>query len=135
MKILLDANFLIYCAKQKIDYMREIDEIMKYGYELFIVDNIMQELENLKKKAKKARDKDSAKLALDILKNYIHKNKVKVLETGKTEDGDEAMIKFVDKNKDIQEIGIATADRELKKRLKGKARMFAIRNKRYIELI
>ncbi len=135
MKILLDANFLIYCAKQKIDYMREIDEIMKYGYELFIVDKIMQELKNLRDKAKKARDRDSANLALDILENYIKKHKVQVIKTKESKDGDEAMIDFVNKNKEKQEISVATADKELKKKLKGKARILTIRNKRYVELI
>jgi rRNA-processing protein FCF1 len=134
MKILLDANFLIYCAKQKIDYMREIDEIMKYGYELFIVDKIMQELKNLRNKAKKARDRDSAKLALDILDNYINKNKVQVIKTKESKDGDRAMIDFVNQKKG-EEISIATADKELKKKLKGKARILTIRNKRYVELI
>ena len=36
MKIILDTNFLIYCAKNKLDYIEKITDLLKEDYELVV---------------------------------------------------------------------------------------------------
>jgi rRNA-processing protein FCF1 len=66
-KIILDTNFLVYCAKQKIDYAEEISKLMKNGFELTTISLVVTELEKLTKEEKKLSDRDAAKMALKIL--------------------------------------------------------------------
>jgi len=72
-KIILDTNFLVYCAKQKIDYTEEIANIMKSGFELVTISSVLIELEKLAKEEKKLLDRDAAKMALKILKAGVIK--------------------------------------------------------------
>jgi len=120
MKILLDTNFLVYCAKQKIDYVSE----MPAG-EIVVLSSVVYELEKLAEKAKKARDKEAAKFALFLLK----RNKIKVIET-EGKNADEAITEMADK----QDI-VATLDRGLKEKLKSKARILTIRQGKKLEIL
>ena len=86
-QIILDTNFLVYCAKEKIDYAEEIRMLVTGKYELVTMDMIIKELEKIKKKAKKYIDKQAADLALQLLKT----NKVKILK-GIGEYADKAII-------------------------------------------
>ena len=112
MKIILDTNFLIDCAKFHIDYSQELKE-----YKLFTIKPIVKELEKLIKQKKGTH----AKLALQILK---HKG-IKVLET-KEGHVDDLLV-------DMKGYAIATNDLNLKKRFEGK--IFTIRQKKYIKEI
>jgi rRNA-processing protein FCF1 len=106
MKIILDTNFLIYCAKAKLDYVEEVGNIINEGFELVVPDQVIGELERLKIKAKKGKDKDACDLALKLLKN----NKVKVVKpVGKTVDN--AMVNLA--NEDPKNI-VCTLDREMR---------------------
>jgi len=86
-QIILDTNFLVYCAKEKIDYAEEIRMLIPGKYELVTIDMVIGELEKVKQAAKKYIDKQAANLALQILKA----NKVKILK-GKGEYADKAII-------------------------------------------
>ena len=110
MKIILDTNFLIDCAKFHIDYSQELKE-----HKLFTLNLIVEELEKLIKQKKGTH----AKLALQILK---HKG-IKVL---KTNEGhvDDILV-------NMKGYAVATNDLELKNRFKGK--IFTIRQKKYIK--
>ena len=123
MKIILDANFLVYCAKQKIDYASKFS-----GKKVIVFSPIIKELEKLAEKTRKARDKEAASLALQILQKNIKKKKVKLIKT--REKADKAII-----NAAGREDVVATMDRELKKRLKGKARILSIRKKKKLEIL
>jgi|SRR3989338_324532 len=106
MKILLDTNFLMYCAKEKLDYKEEIDNLMNEKYELLVPEQVLKELNYLKTKAKKGKDKSAASLALQLLKAYKTKS-IKLL--GKNTD--QALLNYVRKNpKSI----IATLDRNMR---------------------
>jgi len=106
MKIILDTNFLIYCAKEKLDYEEEIQNLVNENYELVVPLQVIEELERLKIKTKKGKDKRASDLALQILeKNKIKKVKVE----GKTVD--EGIIKLSKQNK--KNI-TATLDREMR---------------------
>ncbi len=114
MKIILDTNFLIDSAKYHIDYSEELKE-----HDLFILDKTIGELETLinQKKAK------YSKLALEILKQ----KKLEIIKTKEDKDVDTLL-------SETEGYAIATADSELKKRLKGK-KLFIIRQKKYIKEI
>ena len=116
MRIILDANFLVYAARQRIDYLNEF-----YGKEFVVLSCVVKELTKLSHKGK-GKDKESVVLALQILQKNIKNMKIKVLEV----DGwaDDVIVKIARKE-DV----VATMDGELKKRLKGKARILRINGK------
>lgn len=105
-KVILDANFLIYCAEKKIDYANQIAELMGEGYELAVPRLVVRELENLKEKAEKYSDRVAASLALQLLKA----NKVIVFEA-RGRYADEAIINSSRFNV------VATLDEAIRKRV------------------
>lgn len=111
MKIILDTNFLIDCAKYHIDYSKEL-----LGHKLYTLDRIVLELEKLIKQKKGTH----AKLALEILK----KKPVKILKTKENIHVDDILV-------NMEGYAIATNDLNLKKRLK--TEVFTIRQKKYIK--
>ena len=124
-KIVLDTNFLLYCAKYKIDYMQEIENLMTEGYELVTLSQIITELNKIEIDSKKFSERQNASLALKILKH----NNIKILEGIKGEGGDEAIINFIKeelKNRTISSNFIATHDLELVKKVKKIARTITI---------
>lgn len=77
-KVILDTNFLVYCAKQKIDYAEQISELTKGGAELATTAQVVEELEKLKTSSRKYSDRNAAALALKLL----GVNQVEVLKVG-----------------------------------------------------
>ena len=109
MKIILDTNFLIYCAKNKLDYVEEIGNLLNEDYELVVPMQVIEELEKLRNdKFKKVsgKDKDACKLALQLL----GVNKVKKVEV-KGETVDEGIIYLASEDK--KNI-VCTLDREMR---------------------
>ncbi|MBS3079656.1 hypothetical protein J4218_06040 [Candidatus Pacearchaeota archaeon] len=109
MLIILDTNFLIYCAREKLDYVEDIGKLINEGYELVVPKQVINELEKLKEdKTKKVsgRDKEAISLALQLL----GVNNVTIVKTiGKTVD--ESIINLSRKNsKNI----VCTLDREMR---------------------
>ena len=106
MEVILDTNFLIYCAKEKLDYVEELRDLINESYELVVPGQVIEELERLKIKAKKGKDKDASDLALKILKN----NKIKKINpAGKSVD--DAIVNLAKKDK--KNI-VCTLDREMR---------------------
>lgn len=109
MKIILDSNFLIYCSKRKLDYVEEIGNLIKAGFELVVPMQVVEELKKLKEdKFKKVsgKDKDACDLALQLIdKNNIKKVKV----NGKNVD--EGIINL---SKEDKKNIVATLDREMR---------------------
>lgn len=109
MKIILDTNFLIYCTKEKLDYVEEIGDLIDENYEIVVPSQVIEELNRLKIKAKKGKDKDASDLALKILKS----KDIKIIETtGKNVDN--AIINLAEENK--KNI-VCTLDREMRFKL------------------
>lgn len=109
MRILLDTNFVLTCAKQKIDFVSLADEMFDEKIEWVVVEEVLDELKELsKRKGGKIKDKNAAGVGLDILEG---------LEAEK--------IKVSNKNVDIgimnyirgKGIILATLDRSLKKKV------------------
>ena len=109
MKIILDTNFLIYCAKEKLDYVEAISDLINENYEIVAPIQVIAELERLKIKTKKGKDKDACDLALKILKN----NNIKIVNpAGKNVDN--SIINLAQENeKNI----VCTLDREMRWKL------------------
>lgn len=133
MAVILDTNFLLYISKNKIDFVREIDKLCDFAYDLIIPKQVLDELHKISKgKDKKRKDKVAADLALQILGRIAEKDGVLVMDV-KGRDADEAIVNIVKKNHN-KEVIVATMDKELKKRLK-KIKIISVRQKKYLEFI
>lgn len=115
MKIVFDTNFLISAIKFKIFFLEELE-----GNELFIVDKTEDELEKLIKGGK-TQDKQRAKIVLALLK----KKKIKKIVSKPNETVDDTLAR-------LKGYVIATQDKELKTRIKGKK--LIIRAKKKLEI-
>jgi len=120
MKLVMDTNFVMEVARNKIDLERELKRIMEYPYELYIISGTREELKKIAEE-QKGKDRGTAKLALEMIKD------VKTLEVN-GKNVDEKLVDVSDKNTII-----ATQDRELKKKIKG--RIIVVRQKKYLKLI
>jgi len=110
MKIILDTNFLIYCAKEKLDYVEELSNMFNEPYELVVPFQVLKELKKLRDdKIKKVsgKDKDAANLALQLVEaNALKKIRIQ----GKTVD--QSIINLAKQNpKNI----VCTLDKEMRK--------------------
>jgi uncharacterized protein len=109
MKIILDTNFLIYCAKNKLDYVEQISWLINEGHELVVPLQVIDELNKLKNDLwKKVSGKD--KLAADLALQLISYNKIKTVEP-KGKSVDDAIINLsLEDEKNI----VCTLDREMR---------------------
>ncbi len=107
-KVILDTNFLVYCAENKVDYATGIMEIMTEGYELVVPEQVIAELKDLADKAKKLSDRSAAFLALKLLEH----NNVKMISANGNI-ADEAILNLVRMGSIV-----ATLDLELRKKLR-----------------
>ncbi|MFH1801437.1 MAG: PIN domain-containing protein [archaeon] len=122
MQVLIDTNFLVVCAKQKIDLF---EELKLMGFEVLISEQVINELKKIANSKQKLHSRQAAELALKILR----KNKFKKISiSGKYVD--KAIINYADKNPST---AIATIDKELKGKIKNKK--IIIRNKKRLEVI
>lgn len=110
-QVLLDTNFILTCMKQKIDFF---DYLEMEGYIIIIPEQVINELENLKKES-----------ALMLLSKSKFK---KIKLTGKNVDN--AIIRYAGEN---PELIIATLDRAIQKKIKN--RKMIIRNKKKLEIL
>jgi len=125
MDIFLDTNFLIYCAKQKLDFAREIERIFPKS-RLFLLSSVRDELRSLFK-TEKGRSKETVELALQIVDNLKSKGIISEKKS-ESDSADDALAGFDNVNSII-----ATMDKELKERFKN-AKILTIRQKRYLFL-
>ena len=106
MKIILDTNFLIYCTKEKLDYVELISNLINENYDIVVPIKVIEELERLSIKAKKGKDKLAADLSLKILAN----NKIKKIKTsGKNVDDS-----IINLSKENKKNIVCTLDREMR---------------------
>lgn len=112
MKVILDTNFLIYCAKNKLDYLEEIGNLINEGFELVVPMQVVEEMKKLKDdKWKKVSGKD--KMAIDLALQLLDVNKVKKVKI-KGESVDEGIVNLA--NEDKKNI-VCTLDREMRHNL------------------
>ena len=109
--IILDTNFLIYCAKYKIDLFTEIERICFFTYKIKVLDATIRELEKVKPKE------------LGLIKKYLER-----IEIIKSENSyvDKELIKLSKEG-----CIIATEDNLLKKELKDG--IITVRQMKYLQ--
>jgi len=125
MKIILDTSFILTCIKQKIDFNNLANNLFDEKIIWIIPKEVINELQTFeKRKGEKFKDKESASLALKIIKITPHKTIN--LPTKKV---DEGIIRYAKRNQAI----IATLDKEIKQKFSGK--ILTIRGKKSLEII
>lgn len=125
MRILLDTNFLLTCAKQKVDFAELIGEQVDEKIEWIVPEEVIDELTELsERKGMKGTDKDAAKLAL-ILADKMGYELVRV----NNKNVDVGIADFI-RGKNI---ALATLDKGLKKRVDNT--IITISDKRQIQII
>jgi rRNA-processing protein FCF1 len=106
-QVLLDTNFIVSCARQKIDLFHEIPFM---GLEIVIPEQVFDEIKKLSKSRESSRIREEADLALKIL-NRSKFTSIKL----RRNNVDDAIVEFAENNPDAI---IATIDKELKGRIK-----------------
>ncbi len=106
--VLVDTNFLVECAKHKIDIHAELTRILETNFEIAILDRTMEELDVIIARGKKEG------LAAKLAKVILMTKHVMILPTdgGHT---DTLLLEKADENHII-----ATMDKALKQKLKKK---------------
>jgi uncharacterized protein len=107
--LLLDSSFLISAAKKKIDIFEELQE-----YKILIPEQVIQEIFRISQSKQTKKTRDSAELAIKILE--VTKSKFKKIDLG-TGHTDTRIVKYAKEN---PEILVATLDKEIKSKLKGR---------------
>ena len=122
--ILIDTNFLIECAKHRIDIHTELTRILDTTFEVAVLDRTLEELDVVAARGKK--EGALAKLARTIL--LTKHVSIAMTSGGHT---DKLLIDRADENHIV-----ATMDRELKQKLKKKGQpVIIIRAERKLEYI
>ena len=121
-QVVLDTNFIMACIKRKIDFFNEIKFM---GYKVLIPKEVIKELKKIINSKQKLHNKETAKIALKIIKL----NKFKKIEL-KKKNVDNAIAEFANSNKGII---VATLDKDLKNKIKGQKMI--IRDKKKLEVV
>ena len=119
MKVIIDTNALVYAAENKLDLFA----LLK-GYVIIIPNLVIEELQSLSRKARKASDRKAAFLALKLLEYAFFK----IIELSGPVD--KAIADYAQK----ESAAVLTADLALKKALaKAGIKVLHIRQKKYVE--
>ena len=127
MKILLDTNFILTCAKKKIDFSSFANEIIDQKINWIVSQDVLNELGSLKDRAgMKIQDRDAAKLGFEMMKDLDAKS---IELPGKNPNVDMKIVNYI-MDKDVV---LATMDKDLKSRISNK--ILTIRGKNKLELV
>ena len=125
--VIIDTNALMAIDQFKVDIFSELENLMTEPYEAKVVEGVIDELENIAK-TQKGKHKQSAKLALQIIKE----KGVEVIKTKTHKNVDELLVNLAE-NTDYVFI---TQDKALKERLRLKnAQIITLRQKKYLKFI
>jgi len=127
MKILLDTNFILTCAKQKIDFDAITNGLVSEEVTWIVPEEVLGELRGLQFGGKiKIKERNAATIGIEIVKD-LGVEVVKLSNTG--DDVDTKIVNYL-RGKNII---LATLDKKLKSRVKNK--ILVIRGKNNLELI
>lgn len=119
-RIVMDTNFIMEVAKNKIDLARELKRVIDFPHTLFIIEGSSDELKRIMSE-QKGKEREAAKLATLLTKEF------KTLK-GEGKNVDEKLANLSDKDTII-----ATQDKGLKKKIK--CQIIVVRQKKYLQLI
>ena len=126
--IIVDTNAFIAISDFKLDIFSAIKDSCNFKYKLLILEGTIKELEKISE-SKKAKERKSAKLALQIIEQKLANKELSLME-------DHFDNVIVDDNL-VYESGqgnlILTQDRDLKKRLQRP--FLTIRQKKFIVML
>ena len=122
-KIILDTNFLLIPSEFKVDIFTEIQKVVPFQYELYIIDGTIAELHKIiEGRGVKSKDKLNAKIGLQLVEQ---KKVVKIESQGHVDD---VIVDIAD-----SDTIVATSDRELRRRLRAKGiHLISLRKKQYL---
>lgn len=127
MKILLDTNFIITCAKQKIDFDAIINGRTSEEVKWIVPEEVLTELRGLRFGGKiKIKERNAATIGIEIV-TRLNPEVVKMSNTAN--DVDTKIVNYL-RGKNII---LATLDKNLKSRVKNK--ILTIRGKKNIIII
>ena len=127
MKILLDTNFILTCAKQKIDFDAIMNGQISEEVKWIVPEEILTELRGLQYGGKiKIKERNAATIGIEITE-ALNPEVVKLSDTAN--DVDTKIVNYI---KDKQ-IVLATLDKKLKSRVKNK--ILTIRGKKNLKII
>lgn len=125
MEVLIDTNFILTCVKQKVDFVSLADELFDEKIDWVVPDEVIEELKVIsERKGEKTKDRESAKLSLELIENI----KPKIVRL-KNHNVDIGIVNYILGKKII----LATLDRGLKNRIDNQ--ILTIRGKKSMELI
>jgi len=119
-RIILDTDFLVHCADNKVDYVEEIRRICSFNYKIFIIDRTIDELNHL-------IDNSRGNIVLNakLARLIVTKKGIEKISTSSNRTVDRLILENVT-NEDI----VATMDAGLKQKLKKKGVQLIILRKR-----
>jgi rRNA-processing protein FCF1 len=122
MEVILDSSFIISCARDRIDFLTQLEE---QGFKIIVPREVMQEMKDLRlRKGGSHEDRIAIDVALDMISNSKRIKKVGI-GNGKV---DEALIK-----KGKTGAYIATLDKEIKRQVPNRVVIFSAQGKVGIE--
>ena len=126
MEIIIDTNFVLTCAKEKIDFAAIAEEIIPEGVEWTVPQQVLDELGQLKDRpGMKIKDKEAANLSFTLLQAIAPK----IVNLGRNPNVDIGIVNYALKSGGV----VATMDRGLKGRLQNQ--ILTVRGKNWLELI
>lgn len=121
--IILDTNILLAIFELKLDLFSELDRVCLFNYRVCILDVTLDEVEKLIN-GSTLQQRQAARSALQL----IRKKELKIIVTPKNALVDDLLLQQ-------KHAIIATADRELKRRLRNAGmQIISIRQKKYLML-
>ena len=127
MQILLDTNFILTCAKQKIDFDAVMNGITTEEVKWIVPEEVLTELRGLQFGGKiKTKERNAVSIAIELT-THLGAQVVKLSRT--SSDVDTKIVNYL-RGKNIV---LATLDKNLKSRVKNK--ILTIRNKKHLTII
>lgn len=132
-KIYLDTNFILLPFQFRVDIFEDIRNACDFPYELMVPEGVLEELHTLSVNRKlSAKDRSYAKMALEWIKRLEKAKDLKIVSLTHIKYVDDLLVSLSKEDNVI----IATVDKELKKRIRERARfsILTLRQKKYIKL-
>ncbi len=124
--VLMDTNFLFSMFQFNIDVF---DFTLDFPHKIIIFSGTLDELKDISEKSKKAKTRKEARVILQIIEQKVKEGKVEIVNSEKYVDK-----AILDYSRD-HEVVVATADKELKRKLPHVLGFLVVRSRKWIKFI